>query len=528
MDDNFPKKDKKENNKIPVDIINDDQALAAAFEIMTDEEDSAANYVNDTTLGSFMDRLPEQALTRAEMRAAGDLNDDYTLTDKGYETYGMENPDKNYDDLGNEIKEEVSLINEEKNKVFKNDGGKKEKKGLINSIGKAFSSISNKLETNIETMLNDPGKRALFYAGTDMVDKASRITPISSGKAQSPFGQIVSGFGTGVKRVKAEEMSAANAASKASSTNMKNQLEMLKLGLEQNKPSKLEIRSYDNLDKIFEDIQSATSATTTYSQQKKLVKEFAADKNNAVLPVGRIKSNIPLILQSINELLPAGLRQDNKFFEQIETDANFLNSSNKLTNINVLTALSNTKLVPVSDKDLEVVKTTKVSIKDPAQTYLTNLVYQDAINTINAETIAFKDDFIKSRGSKRGSERDFNKELESIGALSTRNKILSESQYDKEQIYEEAKALGFVQSYEKYGNEIVDYSPFALASAKASLDMGGKASYGRFTYSETNDGTGANTTVTGNGEAVDGDGWKGKYPNIKDLSEENKLEKKEN
>jgi len=37
LDSSFPKKG-DEDNKISVDIINDDQALAAAFEKMTDEE----------------------------------------------------------------------------------------------------------------------------------------------------------------------------------------------------------------------------------------------------------------------------------------------------------------------------------------------------------------------------------------------------------------------------------------------------------------------------------------------------------
>ena len=52
--------------------------------------------------------------------------------------------------------------------------------------------------------------------------------------------------------------------------------------------------------------------------------------------------------------------------------------------------------------------------------------------------------------------------------------------------------------------------------------MGGKDSYGRFTYNSANDGTGSNTKVTGNGEAVDGESWKDKYPSIKDLSDNNK------
>ena len=52
--------------------------------------------------------------------------------------------------------------------------------------------------------------------------------------------------------------------------------------------------------------------------------------------------------------------------------------------------------------------------------------------------------------------------------------------------------------------------------------MGGKASYGRFTYNSDNAGTDANTKVTGNGEAVNGESWKDNYPNIKDLSDKNK------
>ena len=39
MDDSYPTKVDKEENKIPVDIINDDQALALEFEKMTDAED---------------------------------------------------------------------------------------------------------------------------------------------------------------------------------------------------------------------------------------------------------------------------------------------------------------------------------------------------------------------------------------------------------------------------------------------------------------------------------------------------------
>ena len=502
MDSNFPKKVDKEDNKISVDIINDDQALAAEFEKMTDAEDKGTLIGIKQDDGSYSKK--------------NSIGEAFDILEEG-------NVDVERNRKARLIYEANQLANEEKEN---NDPPeKKKKKSLINSIGSAFSSISAKLETNIGKVLEDPNKRALFYAGTDMIDKASRMVPLSSGRAQSPFGIITGSLGSGVKKVKAEELSSAASKAKANASGMKNNLDLLKLRLEMDEPSKLEIRKYDNLDEEFKDIESATKAGVTYSQQKKLVKEFAADTNNSQLPVGKIRNKIPLFLQSLNELLPQEFQQDNAYFNKIKTDANFLNSSNKLTNVNVLTALTNTKLVPVSDKDLEVVKTTKVSISDPAQTYLTNLVYQDAINTVQAETIAYKNMFIDDRGAKRGSKRDFTKELGSEGALLVRNKILNESSYGEEKLYAEAKALGFNIDYEKYGNEIVDYSPFALASAKASLDMGGLESYGRFTYNmEANATTGSNSEVTGNGESINNEDWKNNpiYKDIQTLSEDNK------
>ncbi len=41
MDSSYPKKTEKEDNKIPIEIVQDDQALAAEFEKMTDAENSA-------------------------------------------------------------------------------------------------------------------------------------------------------------------------------------------------------------------------------------------------------------------------------------------------------------------------------------------------------------------------------------------------------------------------------------------------------------------------------------------------------
>ena len=101
-----------------------------------------------------------------------------------------------FNKIGNEnekILENFKKVNDNKDNDLNKD---KDKKSLFQSIGGAFSKLSDKLETNLEAIMNDPGKRALFYTGINQIDKASRITPVSSGRAQSPFGQLGSSFET--------------------------------------------------------------------------------------------------------------------------------------------------------------------------------------------------------------------------------------------------------------------------------------------------------------------------------------------
>ena len=105
--------------------------------------------------------------------------------------------------LANEFNK-IGNGNKNENDPDKNKKIPAERKNLFQKIGGAFSTLADNLETNLEEVMADPGRRALFYAGTAQIDKASRITPISSGKAQSPFGQIVSSLGEGVNKVKGE------------------------------------------------------------------------------------------------------------------------------------------------------------------------------------------------------------------------------------------------------------------------------------------------------------------------------------
>jgi hypothetical protein len=117
--------------------------------------------------------------------------------------------------------------------IGKNDPEKKEDNtGIFNKVGKAFSGIADRLETNIENVMKDPGKRALLYAGLETVDRASRFSPI--GQAQSPFGMIAGGLKEGVQKVKAEDLAAANIAARSKS-NMTNELALKKLEFEMQK-----------------------------------------------------------------------------------------------------------------------------------------------------------------------------------------------------------------------------------------------------------------------------------------------------
>ena len=451
MDTNFSKKSDEEN-KISIDVINDDQALAAEFEKI-----------------------------------------------------GVE-----------EVKPTVVKVDPPE---------KKEKKSLINSIGNAFSNISSKLESNIGEVLDNPEKRALFYAGTEMIDKASRITPITSGKAQSPFGIVTGSLGSGVKKVKAEELSASAAKAKSNSAGLKNNLDILKLRVEMDKPGPMELDAYKSLDKQMENIASATKLNKVFGSQKNLIKAWTANPENKSLPVGALRSKFPGTIQAINDLLPISLRQDNEFFQSIETSANFINSFNKLSTVATLDTLANTKLTPVSDKDVALVRSGQTQVTDAASTFLTNIVFTDAISLIESEKLAYARLFKQDRGYKKGSDRDFNTEFNSEGALKIRNKILKESSYSADQIYEEAKLLGFESDYEKYTGDVTDYSPFALASAKASLDMGGKSEYSRFYNSKIAVDKDKNITNDNKG-TMDGDNWQKNYPGIDDKI--NKLKPKDN
>jgi hypothetical protein len=398
------------------------------------------------------------------------------------------------------------LPKEEQEKFLKETNT--EKMGFVQSAGKALTNIADRLETNIEKVMEDPGKRALFYAGLETVDRASRFSPI--GQAQSPFGMIAGGFKEGVQKVKAEELAEANVAAKGKASDLATRLKLMEFQMKMDEPGVGEISLTKSLDKKLEGILSATTTVPLFGGMKRLVAE-RIKQGNFELPVGAIREKIPTTLQAINDLLPQGIKQGSEFFEKIENNAAFIGKFKKLNTDVVLDKISNTKLVPVSDKDVALVQQTVTQTANTPQVFLATLRSGDALNYLNAEKLAYGDIFKSERGYKRGSKRNFDEEFNTRGAQMIRDKLYGE--YGEDKIREEANKLGFDEDYKKYADGQITYSPYALAEAKASLDMGGIDNYIKM-QSGISLGGNTTTTITGTNIQVNPDSWKTKYPNI--------------
>ncbi len=404
-------------------------------------------------------------------------------------------------------KQKFRALPEEERKKFMEETGTKNI-GLIKSAGKAFSNLAGKIESRIETIMDDPGKRALFYAGLDAVDKSSRIAPIT--QAQSPFGIIAGSLKKGVKTVKGEQLAEANVAAKGRSQDIANRLKLMEFQFKMDEPGAGEIALTKSLDKKLEGIQSATTTAPLYGGMKRLVAQRIKE-GNFELPVGVIREKIPTALQAINDLLPVELKQGNEFFQKIEGDAAFIGKFKKLNTDVVLDKISNTKLVPVSDKDVELVRQTVTQTANTPQVFLATLRSGDAYNYLNAKKLEYGDVFKGERGYKRGSKRNFDEEFNTRGAQMIRDNLYGE--YGEDKIKEEAKKLGFSEDYKKYADGQTGYSPYALAEAKASIDMGGVDNYMKM-QSGLKYGGNTTITVTGTNVQTTPDNWKQKYPNI--------------
>lgn len=365
-------------------------------------------------------------------------------------------------------KQKFRALPEEDQKLFKEETGSKNI-GLIKSAGKAFSNLADRLETNIEKVMDDPGKRAMFYSGLNIIDESSRIQPI--GKAQSPFGKIASGIKEGTQKVKAEDLAKANVEAKLKSAEMKNLLEGYKLELEKNKETPAEIKIYDNIYERFKDDLKGTKNFRALSEQAKLFNNYITENNS--LPVGQIRSKLPVLIQSVSEILPANLRKDNKFFEAMSDEASFIKNLQKFQSDIVLGDIS--QLVPVSDKDIQIKRESLPGAEDTAKVLTYSLRTQGGINLLKGFKYSSIDNYRMNKGLR--SKQSFDNYFNTKGVTDFKNTLTNQFKYTDDEIREEAKKLGFEPDYSQYTDIELDYSPLALAEAVMSLQMGGYDKY---------------------------------------------------
>jgi hypothetical protein len=365
-------------------------------------------------------------------------------------------------------KEKFRALPKEDQKLFKEETGSKNI-GLIKSAGKAFSNLADKLETNIEKVMDDPGKRAMFYSGLNIIDDASRIKPIS--QAQSPFGMVAKGIKTGVQKVKAEDLAKANVEAKLKSAEMKNLLEGYKLELEKKKETPAEIKMYGNIYERYKDDLKGTKNFRALSEQAKLYNKYITENNS--LPVGQIRSKLPVLIQSVSEILPANLRKDNKFFELMSDEASFIKNLQKFQSDIVLGDIS--QLVPVSDKDIQIKRESLPGPDDTAKVLTYSLRTQGGINLVKGFKYSSIDDYRMNDGLR--SKQSFDNYFNTKGVTDFKNSLTNQFKYTDDQIREEAKKLGFEPDYTQYTDTELDFSPLALAEAVMSLQMGGYDKY---------------------------------------------------
>ena len=365
-------------------------------------------------------------------------------------------------------KEKFRALPKEDQKLFKQETGTKNI-GLIKSAGKAFSNLADRLETNIEKVMDDPGKRAMFYSGLNIIDNSSRIQPI--GKAQSPFGKIAKGIKEGTQKVKAEDLAKANVEAKLKSAEMKNLLEGYKLELEKKKETKAETKMYDNIYERFKDDLKGTKNFKALSEQAKLYNKYITENNS--LPVGQIRSKLPVLIQSVSEVLPANLRQDNKFFELMSDEASFIKNLQKFQSDIVLGDIS--QLVPVSDKDIQIKRESLPGPDDTAKVLTYSLRTQGGINLLKGFKYSSIDDYRLNEGLR--SKQSFENYFNTKGVTDFKNSLKNKFKYTDDEIREEAKKLGFEPDYTQYTDIELDYSPLALSEAVMSLQMGGYDKY---------------------------------------------------
>jgi hypothetical protein len=249
---------------------------------------------------------------------------------------------------------------------------------------------------------------------------------------------------------------------------------------------------------------------------KKLLKEqFDQGKG---LQTGVLLQKIPASVQALIDLVPENFREGIGKFD-ITNAAEFNASLNRLNDQLIVNELS--KFVPVSDKDILVAKRKEPGSEQTQGTLVKTLRQNDALATLNAGKANSIEEFTRARGYADSKGPSFEEYFLTTGATKLRNDLLKNSGYAPDSLFNEAKKLGYSADYGRYVDKKDTFSPFALAEAKASLDLGGLDKYGPIIRKSSVGSTDSGVTRTSSGDVINKPSITN-TPNLNDVIEKQK------
>lgn len=393
-------------------------------------------------------------------------------------------------------------------KIIENVGGSIG--NFANFTGSALVNMAEVLPKKLDQIYEDPKKRANLIRGLFTIAESSGYDP----EFKSPLGKFAKGQLKGEQFLSAEKAEAANTASKAQT----NLLKQLEIQANLNKPTGVEQDLYKDLRDRNKDVTRAANVLPIYNQMKKLVRE-QFDKGET-LKTGVILGQIPGATQAILDLIPENIRPKDSFLLEKISDAAETNKRiEQLNDQIIVNELS--KFVPVSDKDILVAKRKEPGIGQTQGALVKTLRQNDALATLNAGKANSIEEFTRARGYADPKGASFEEYFLTTGATKLRDDLLKNSGYSPDTLFNEAKKLGYSADYGKYVDKKDTFSPFALAEAKASLDLGGVDKYNPIIRKSGIGSTDSGVTRTSSGDIINKPSIMN-TPNLNDVIEKQK------
>ena len=395
-------------------------------------------------------------------------------------------------------------------KIIENVGGSIG--NFANFTGSALVNMAEVLPKKLDQIYEDPKKRANLIRGLYTIAESSGYDP----EFKSPLGKFAKGQLKAEQFLSAEKSEAANTASKS----QKALIEQLKLQAEMNKPTGVEQDLYKDLRDRNKDVTRAANTLPIYDQMKKLVR--AQFDKGETLKTGIILGQIPGAAQAVIDLIPQNFQpKEGKgfLFEKI-SDAAETNKRLEILNDQIIVnELS--KFVPVSDKDILVAKRKEPGIGQTQGALVKTLRNNDSLATLNAAKANSIEEFTRARGYADPKGPSFDEYFLTTGATKLRDDLLKNSGYSPDSLFNEAKKLGYSADYGRYTDKKDTFSPFALAEAKASLDLGGVDKYNPILRKSAIGSTDSGVTRTSSGEIINKPSIMN-TPNLNDVIEKQK------